>query len=107
MTIKAAFSTNKIKAGRARPGDKGNIQYQLLDSTKAELTFSTLVCEGEKSCSKDFSYTSLVSDSLPSIYAQLMCPSIMFDLPSIRKLKAATVAPITAVASSSKITFTA
>lgn len=44
MTIKAAFSSNKLKAGRARPGDKGNLQYQLLDSTKAEITFSTLVC---------------------------------------------------------------
>lgn len=35
MTIKAAFSSNKLKSGRARPGDKGNLQYQLLDSTKA------------------------------------------------------------------------
>lgn len=45
MSIKAAFSTNKIKPGRAKPGDRGLIQYQLLDSTKAELTFSTLVCD--------------------------------------------------------------
>ena len=44
MTVKAVFSTDKIKPGRAKPGDKGLIQYQLLDSTKAELTFTTLVC---------------------------------------------------------------
>ena len=44
MTVKAAFSSSKIKAGRAKPGDKGLLQYQLLDSSKAELTFSTLVC---------------------------------------------------------------
>ena len=106
MTIKAAFSSNKLKSGRARPGDKGNLQYQLLDSTKAEITFSTLVCEGDKSCSKDFSYTSLISESLPSVYAQLMCPSIMFNTPSIRQLKSATLAPITATPSSNKITFT-
>lgn len=35
-----------------------------------------------------------------------MCPSIMFNTPSIRQLKSATLAPITAVPSSSKITFT-
>jgi hypothetical protein len=106
MTIKAAFSPNKIKPGRAKPGDKGLIQYQLLDSTKAELTFSTLVCDDGKACNKDYSYSAISSDKIDSIYAQLMCPSIMFSTSSIRQLKAATVTPITTTPSSNKITFT-
>jgi hypothetical protein len=44
MSVKATFSPNKIQASKSKPGDKGLIQYQLLDSTKAELTFTTLVC---------------------------------------------------------------
>ena len=44
MSVKAIFSHEKIKINRAKPGDKGIIQYQLLDSTKAELTLTNLVC---------------------------------------------------------------
>jgi hypothetical protein len=35
MVIKATFSPNKIVSSRSKPGDKGLIQYQILDSTKA------------------------------------------------------------------------
>lgn len=80
MAIRATFSHDKIKVERAKPGDKGLIQYQLLDSTKAELTFTPLVCQ-DKTCSKDFTYTSVRADTLDSIYSQLVCPSIMFSLP--------------------------
>jgi hypothetical protein len=34
-TIQATFSSNKISPIKSKPGDKGLIQYQLLDSTKA------------------------------------------------------------------------
>lgn len=47
MSIKAEFSPQKIKSNRAKAGDKGLIQYQLLDSTKAEMTFSSVVCNKE------------------------------------------------------------
>jgi len=47
MSIKAVFSQQKMKSSRTKPGEKGLIQYQLLDSTKAELTFSTVVCSKE------------------------------------------------------------
>ena len=44
MSIKAAFSQQKMKSSKAKPGDKGLIQYQLLDSAKAELTLSNVQC---------------------------------------------------------------
>jgi hypothetical protein len=108
MSIKATFSPSKIQASKSKPGDKGLIQYQLLDSTKAELTFTSLVCGGsDKNCNKDFSYSSLSSNSIQNVYAQLVCPSIMFDLPEVQQLKAAEVTAITTSSSkNNKITFT-
>lgn len=108
MSIKAIFSPNKIKSSKSKPGDKGLIQYQLLDSTKAELTFTSLVCgDSDKNCNKDFNYSSVSSTDITSIYAQLACPSVMFDLPEIKKLKAADVTTISASgAKNNKITFT-
>jgi hypothetical protein len=108
MAIKASFSSSKIQPGRSKPGDKGAIQYQLLDSTKAELTFTSLVCSsGNKNCNKDFIYSALSSDKLDSVYAQLVCPSIMFDLPEIKMLQSANLTNISgSAASNNKITFT-
>ena len=34
-TLSATFSPTKLVSSKAKPGDKGLIQYQLLDSTKA------------------------------------------------------------------------
>jgi hypothetical protein len=64
MTIKATFSTSKITLGRAKAGDKGVMQYQLLDSTKAQLTFTSLVCGSDKNCNKDFAYSALSSEKI-------------------------------------------
>ena len=44
MSIKGTFSVDKIKAGRAQAGAEGLVQYQLLDSSKAEVTFDQIVC---------------------------------------------------------------
>jgi hypothetical protein len=108
MAIKATFSSSKIQPGRSKPGDKGTIQYQLLDSTKAELTFTSLVCgTSNKNCNKDFTYSALSSDKLDNVYAQLVCPSIMFDLPEIKLLQSANITNISgSAASNNKITFT-
>jgi len=89
MSIKATFSSSKIQSTKSKPGDKGLIQYQLLDSTKAELTFTSLVCGNDKNCNKDFTYSALSSKSIADVYAQLACPSIMFDMPEVQKLKSA------------------
>ena len=53
MTVKATFSPNKFNTTKPKPGDNGVIKYQLLDSTKAELTFTSLVCAPtNKNCNK-------------------------------------------------------
>jgi hypothetical protein len=88
MSVKTVFSNSKIQPGKSKPGDKGLIQYQLLDSTKAELTFTSLVCGGDKNCNKDFTYSSLSSSSIQDIYAQLVCSSILFDFPEYQQLHA-------------------
>lgn len=108
MSVKAVFSTQKLKLNRAKPGDKGLIQYQLLDSTKAELTFTNLVCNAdEKNCNKNFVFTALNSDKLQNIYSQLVCSSIMFSLPELQQLKAPTLTPISSSSSTgNKVTFT-
>lgn len=107
MSVKATFSPSKIQASKSKAGDKGLIQYQLLDSTKAELTFTSLVCGNDKNCNKDFSYSSLSSNSVQSVYSQLVCPSIMFDLPGVQQLKSPDITPIPATsAKNNKITFT-
>jgi hypothetical protein len=108
MSVKAVFSPNKIQPSKSKPGDKGLIQYQLLDSTKAELTFTSLVCGGsDKNCNKDFSYSSLSSNSVQSVYSQLVCPSIMFDLPGVQLLKSPEISAIPSTsAKNNKITFT-
>ena len=52
MSIKGIFSGNKIKTGKAHAGAEGLVQYQLVDSTRAEISFESLQCDEEKNCKK-------------------------------------------------------
>lgn len=45
VSVKAIFSPTKLKVERPQPGNQGILQYQLLASNKAEISFDTLVCE--------------------------------------------------------------
>ncbi len=78
LTVKASFSPTKIVQSKAKAGNKGNIEYQLLDSTKAEITYSGVVCE--KSCQGQFSYSAITSPVMNRIISQLVCTSVSFDL---------------------------
>ena len=40
MAIRAEYSADKIKGSVEKPGNKGILEYQLLDSNTAELTFT-------------------------------------------------------------------
>lgn len=65
MNIKASFSQQKFEIKHHRAGDNGVILYQLLDSTKAELTITSLVCSNlDKQCAKDFLYSAVSSDKI-------------------------------------------
>jgi hypothetical protein len=53
------------------------------------LTFTSIVCNSnDKNCNKDFNYVAISADDADQIYAQLVCPSIMYDLPEVQHLKA-------------------
>ena len=106
MSIKGIFSPNKTKEGKTQAGGKGLIQYQLIDSTRAELTFESIQCSDKKNCKKDFTYTALTSNSMESIYSQLVCPSIMFDLIAIKNTQPAKLSPIPSSSSSNRLVYT-
>jgi hypothetical protein len=40
VSVKAEYSAEKMKSVSTKPGNKGIIDYQLLDSVTAELTFT-------------------------------------------------------------------
>jgi len=89
LTIKAIFSLNKISSTNIKPGNKGNMEYSLIDSKKAQLTFSGLVCtSNDKNCAKDYSFFALSSNNMEDVFAQLVCSSIMFDLSNATQTKA-------------------
>ena len=78
-----------------------------MDSTKAELTFTSIVCNSnDKNCNKDFNYVAISAEDAAEIYAQLVCPAIMFDLPEVQHLKAPTITNISSTAKNNKLTFT-
>lgn len=49
-----------------------------MDSTKSDVTFSSVVCDGK--CNGQFSYTAISSHREDTIISQLVCTSVSFDL---------------------------
>jgi len=81
LTVKAFVNFMKTKPEKAKAGGKGLLEYSLLDSQTAQITFAPLVCPSTlKSCYKDFAYSSLSSSRVEDVYAQLVCSSFSFDL---------------------------
>lgn len=60
----------------AKLGNQGVIDYQLINSIDAEISFVPLNCNG-KPCSK-VKYEYMSSTSLQNLYSQLVCPSNFF-----------------------------
>ena len=46
MSIKGVFSNTKIKTAKKQAGGQGLVQYQLIDSTRAEISFEPIRCGG-------------------------------------------------------------
>lgn len=60
MAIRAEYSAEKIKGSAEKPGNKGILEYQLLDSNTAELTFSEVTCgTSDSNCHKEYDYYTL------------------------------------------------
>lgn len=83
LVAKAEYSEDKMKAAKAKAGDKGIVSYQLLDSKNAEVSFSGIVCASGANC-KDYVYSLIESTKMDDIYAQLMCPGISFDTMTLK-----------------------
>lgn len=77
LTVKALFNTDKISLNNAKAGNKGNLEYQFLDSETAEISYSGVVCDNH--CG-DFTYTAIRSNNVSNIIAKLVCTSVSFDL---------------------------
>jgi hypothetical protein len=62
----------------------------------------------DKDCGKDFSFSAVSSNRIQSVYAQLVCPSITFDLFDFQQIKSADLTPIpsSSVKYNNKMTFT-
>lgn len=63
LVVNAVYSFDKFKDIKIKPGEKGLIEYQLLNSQKVDLIFTPVVCSssGEKNCHKGFEYSALSS----------------------------------------------
>ncbi len=79
--MKATLIFSKSIPEKPTAGSKGLISYKLLDSSVAELDFTPLQCPSyNKNCQKDFAYSSISALKIDAVYAQLVCPTVAFDL---------------------------
>ena len=107
LTVKATFSYVKNKAEKAKAGNKGLVEYRMLDMQNAELSFAPIVCPAaNKACTKEFAYSSISSTKAEDIYAHLVCSSISFDLADRQILSQVDSSPISPSIHDGKISFT-
>ncbi len=52
MSIKVEYSPQKIKSASTKAGNRGVLEYQLLDSATAEITFTEVTCNSTSTCHK-------------------------------------------------------
>lgn len=51
FSIMIHYNNEKIKGAKAKPGKNGILDYQIVDSSHAKISFSGVVCSGSK-CEK-------------------------------------------------------
>ncbi len=79
MSIKAEFSPEEIKSAIIKAGNKGVLEYHLLDFATAELTFTELSCSGgETECHKEFDYFTISAKEKQELYSQTVCSNQYF-----------------------------
>jgi len=77
LSIYVKYSEKKIFDPEILPGNKGNLDYSITDSSNAELTFKPPTCP-DSSCPK-FKYYLMTADNMRDLYTQLVCPSNFFS----------------------------
>ena len=106
MSVQVFHSTQKIKGNKAKPGNKGILEYELKNSQEAQIRFVGGVCSGSK-CSGDVTYYTVSSLDMSTLYSQTVCPSSFFSTETIQSQKPLNISKITSKPDSeNKISFT-
>lgn len=61
------------------PGGRGELQYSIVDSQTAELTFKPPICSDSSSCGSKIKYSLMTTALRRDLYSQLVCPSNYFS----------------------------
>ena len=105
LSIKVTHSAEKSKGNKVKAGNKGILEYQLLNSQEAEITFVGAVCSGQK-CTEDITYYYAASTDMPTLYSQVVCPRSYFSTETMVSQKPINMTKVSAKAdSSNKMTF--
>lgn len=78
VSIMVRYSEAKIKDADIYPGNKGDVEYSIVDSSTGELTIKPPVCS-DSQCSGKFKYYLMTADKMRDLYSQLVCPSNFFS----------------------------
>lgn len=106
FSITAHYSDSKIKGEKVKPGKNGKLEYQIVDSNKATISFSPVVCSSSK-CDKGVKYYWMSSNNLQDVYTQTVCPFSYFQVLGITSSQPIKINEIPATANSDGlITFT-
>lgn len=87
-----------------KAGDKGLIEFSLLEWSKAEIVFSAVVCEDK--CHGSFTYSAVISPHIDQIISHLVCTSVSFDFNNHSRVEPPIIEQITTPRSAdNKITY--
>lgn len=62
-----------------KPGKNGLLEYQIIDSTKAQVQFHAAICP-EGKCEKKIRYFWMASTNLQEVFSQSVCPYSYFQI---------------------------
>ena len=77
LSIYVKYSDKKIFDPEILPGNKGDLDYSITDSSNALLKFKPPTCP-DSSCPK-FKYYLMTANNMRDLYTQLVCPSNFFS----------------------------
>ncbi len=77
LSIYVKYSDKKIFDPEILPGNKGDLDYSITDSSNALLKFKPPTCP-DSSCSK-FKYYLMTANNMRDLYMQLVCPCNYFS----------------------------
>lgn len=73
------YSEQKFKDTEMVAGNKGNVEYSIIDSASAQLTIKPPTCSGTEKCEAKLKYYIMTANKMRDLYSQLVCPSNFFS----------------------------